>query len=880
MFIKRLRYLSILVATCLVTNIHAGQSEFQEGVNGYEGTFDTQLRGATPDRDDSEIPELNPDGSDGGMPVHLLMRFENIFGDGPNQIPEGQSIFSATLTLWITNPGSDQQLYRMLVPWEETTTWNEISDPFDLAGVPLDGETAAIDPDVVFAAPAVTTEIELLPSTLQAWLDGSEPNYGWAFIPTGTDGADFPSSEFSEPTQRPKLTVIWGTPGNPFLFRTSPSPQGITLLLKDGEGNNARNVNQDSINLTFDGANVAPEISKDGDITTVTYNAPSLLTSGSIHDYSLTFSDDGASPTLQTEAKSFTVPRYTTIPASSRVAESDIDLDVPGFRVMIHQMEVGRPSGNFLPDPVTQARGELVDETIGEAFENVVDTLWPEEEDNWVADPAGSFTASQVFLEDTVINYNQDSRDNPDASAGNFGPDAPIPGIPGISGSNDNIAFETTTFLQLEPGFYRMGVNSDDGFVVSSSLNPRDALAIGLGLYDGGRGAADSLFDFAVEEAGFYPFTLHWWEGGGGANVEWFTIDIATDELTLINDADNTQAVKAFRSGPPLPPYAESATPNPGQEEVATDANIEIILKDTDREIQVDTVKLSLNGEALNADVSKSGDTTTVLYDPADNFAPESNNSVSLEFSDGTTSYRRDYSFKTAPEIQVLFAIDEQQIWRYLDSGDDLGTGWREPDFDDSAWASGAGLFGFESGATAEPLRTELPSGAVTYYFRTTFTFEGDLSAARLRLRHVVDDGAIFYLNGQEVHRFGFGPNAEVAFDSLAASHENQYEGFFEIDVSALLEGENVFAAEGHQTTADSSDFILGAELQAILSAPPSSGVDAAVSIERSESGATISFTGTLEASDSLTGPYSTVAGATSPHTVNLDGAEKFYIAR
>jgi hypothetical protein len=39
----------------------------------------------------------------------------------------------------------------------------------------------------------------------------------------------------------------------------------------------------------------------------------------------------------------------------------------------------------------------------------------------------------------------------------------------------------------------------------------------------------------------------------------------------------------------------------------------------------------------------------------------------------------------------------------------------------------------------------------------------------------------------------------------------------------------------------------------------------------------TITFTGGLEAADSITGPWSDVTGATSPYTVNTSGTMKFY---
>ncbi|HSH17075.1 MAG TPA: immunoglobulin domain-containing protein, partial [Verrucomicrobiae bacterium] len=96
-------------------------------------------------------------------------------------------------------------------------------------------------------------------------------------------------------------------------------------------------------------------------------------------------------------------------------------------------------------------------------------------------------------------------------------------------------------------------------------------------------------------------------------------------------------------------------------------------------------------------------------------------------------------------------------VWRYDESGTDLGTSWRESDFNDAAWPQGPGLLGFESPALLPfPLQTVLTPpefrGPV-YYFRTWFVSPSDATTANLTLRYVVDDGAVFYLNGHELHR-------------------------------------------------------------------------------------------------------------------------------
>jgi hypothetical protein len=81
---------------------------------------------------------------------------------------------------------------------------------------------------------------------------------------------------------------------------------------------------------------------------------------------------------------------------------------------------------------------------------------------------------------------------------------------------------------------------------VSISLGALDGLELGTFNVYGGRGAADTLFTFNVPEAGLYPLRLLWYNGGGGANVEWFAID-ATGAKVLLNDRSNPASLRVFQ---------------------------------------------------------------------------------------------------------------------------------------------------------------------------------------------------------------------------------------------------------------------------------------------------------------------------------------------
>lgn len=172
----------------------------------------------------------------------------------------------------------------------------------------------------------------------------------------------------------------------------------------------------------------------------------------------------------------------------------------------------------------------------------------------------------------------------------------------------------------------------------------------------------------------------------------------------------------------------------------------------------------------------------------------------------------------TIENITPLVAIDS--VWSYEDSDTDLGAAWRELGFDDSAWASGGALLGRETSPDNLPenLVTEVGyvSGIPTYYFRKHFEFSGDPAGAGLRLRTVVDDGAVIYLNGVELHRLRMDdPVTHAAFASDNVG-DADYEGPFDLPVGALVAGDNVLAVEVHQDDGASSDIVFGLELEAV----------------------------------------------------------------
>src|SRR5439155_24198869 len=280
-------------------------------------------------------------------------------------------------------------------------------------------------------------------------------------------------------------------------------------------------------------------------------------------------------------------------------------------------------------------------------------------------------------------------------------PDEGIPGIPGINSGTDNIAVEVLTFLALKTGTYQFGVNSDDGFEVRVGPDAREPFSTVLGLFDGGRGSADTLFSFAVAADGIYPFRLLYFEGGGDANVEWFSVDSATNKI-LINDRTNPNAVKAYRESTLLNrPYVRTIIPVPGATLVPRDTNILIQIVDGVQKVATNSIKLFVSGQAVTPVITKPAGTnlTTISYDPPVDFTIDTTVPIRLVYSDDkvpATSVTNDWSFQTTPTFVTLFAINGTNIiWRYNREDIDFGTAWREKVYADNTWEQGLGPIGW-----------------------------------------------------------------------------------------------------------------------------------------------------------------------------------------
>jgi parallel beta-helix repeat protein len=178
-------------------------------------------------------------------------------------------------------------------------------------------------------------------------------------------------------------------------------------------------------------------------------------------------------------------------------------------------------------------------------------------------------------------------------------------------------------------------------------------------------------------------------------------------------------------------------------------------------------------------------------------------------------------------------------IWKYSDATTAPPADWNQSSFDDAAWSSGPAQLGYGDGdeATVLSYGSNANNKTPSYYFRTNFNVADPNAISALLCRLKVDDGAVVYLNGNEIWRQNMpGAPAVISFGTLATSGvtgaaENTWNEL-SIPSSALLVGQNLIAVEVHQSDVTSSDISFDFELLGTSNGNPEIvGTTAALSV-------------------------------------------------
>ncbi len=155
--------------------------------------------------------------------------------------------------------------------------------------------------------------------------------------------------------------------------------------------------------------------------------------------------------------------------------------------------------------------------------------------------------------------------------------------------------------------------------------------------------------------------------------------------------------------------------------------------------------------------------------------------------------------------------IYQGTVWKYFDHGTSPGSFWYSSNFNDSSWASGPAELGYGDGDenTVVSYGPNSANKYITTYFRSSFNCLNSSLYKGLRLFLKRDDGAIVYLNGNEIYRSNM-PNGLINDSTLALGPiSGGAERLFVlagIAPSLLINGTNSMAVEVHQNVVTSSD--------------------------------------------------------------------------
>ena len=168
-----------------------------------------------------------------------------------------------------------------------------------------------------------------------------------------------------------------------------------------------------------------------------------------------------------------------------------------------------------------------------------------------------------------------------------------------------------------------------------------------------------------------------------------------------------------------------------------------------------------------------------------------------------------------APVTTALIATGS--VWKFNDSGANLGLAWRAAGYSDDSWPSGPSMLGFGDANGLLPATLIASNRQITTYFRTSFVAAPGASVTNLNLRILRDDAAVVYLNGTEIWRDTNITSGAIAYNTtarvaLGGSAESTWLTT-NLAPTLLLPSTNWLAAEVHQSSATSSDVNFDLEL-------------------------------------------------------------------
>jgi hypothetical protein len=854
--LTKMRFVRALIAgiaAILPTVGLAATVTFQQGVGGYSGAVDTYVSQANPTTGFGTAVNVL---ADNAAPIaHGLIRFDNIFGPGVGQVPVGATINSATLTVRTFNDGDAVNFHRMLKPWSANDTWDTLVN-----GISADNVEArsAIDVSFTGALPVPRVDAIDVTAAVQSWADGSVTNNGWAVLPTTGNGWQIDSSEAITAANRPLLTINYSTAGDSIEIVTQPQdltvPTGTPATFTVSVTGSAPRYQWYRAGLPI--LNATNSFYQIGSVQSPDAGIYHVIISNSVN-----------SVTSRLAVLSVTVAPYniTLISSSNawRFRDDGVDLGTDwraagyddsssswsnGLSVFAHN-DNAHPPTETLP-PGNTIRTEIRRFTAANPSVQV-NTYYFRTKFVFTNEPGDvSLVIASNLVDDGAVFY--------------------------LNGT------ELDTRVAMPPGTINYDTSATRGSDVASTLYdvftiPVSRLLPGTNvmaveLHQGTTTSADSVFsmtltatvpapslltitnqpqDVAIEEVKTARFFVgvsgvraryQWYQQGVGA-IPGATLNTLTLTNTSTNDNGKIYFVIASN-------VVNSVTSRVALLTVIQDTNGPTLVSADGTESQT-TVRVSFSEPVLTSTATNVSnykltntlggtvtvtsavltDGTNVLLTSSSARAPN-NNYILIVNSVRDIVPARTNLIATNRMIPVLQTVTyvplTNDLWYYWygssSGGEEPPGNWRALVYDPLAngWVEGLSAFAYGFDEFPVSVGTAIDLGLPAYYFRDTFIFNASPIGSRLFIRHVLDDGAVFYLNGSEFLRTNL-PAGTIASNTLAnvAVGDAKISGKIELPISLLSQGNNALVAELHQASLNSAvdaDIIFAAELTVIAS--------------------------------------------------------------
>lgn len=209
------------VVTLSTNNITKGTLVLQNGSHGYTAMQDSYIANGSSVQTENwgDSQELAADGDSNNGELVALLKW-----DLSGQLPADSVVTAAEINVQVSNPGGVYNVYAMTASWEQSSvTWANSQASFDQVIV------GSFKPDSTGNQTINLNQQGIV--LLQSWLDGSA-NYGFMIKSAGTeDGVDLRSSEYTEVSMRPALSIDYTDTFTPDEPEDATLPQKPTELI-------------------------------------------------------------------------------------------------------------------------------------------------------------------------------------------------------------------------------------------------------------------------------------------------------------------------------------------------------------------------------------------------------------------------------------------------------------------------------------------------------------------------------------------------------------------------------------------------------------------------------------------------------------------------